>query len=501
MTGQNRRVRAFYLLLTQIIVLFITSSLVGFAQDIPQSESPDAVPVAGVLGIAHGAHLRPVFVDYGNGNWYSYGNEVMAYNGLVGKDLAIVAFFTPWSAFDPFLLDDILNKVPEGRRPTILLAWEPTANSSGCDLGFNDGQGPLRAVNAGRCDGYIRSYARALKARPERFIIRFAHEMNISDVAWWPGRYGLDAGSYVAMFQRVRNLFREVGANNVEWIWSPNYASNPDEAWNSLHNYYPGDAYVDWIGLSGYNWYSWRDRPWESFEVLYDGVLRDLACRYAKPVIISEIGSVDQDGSGSAKAAWITNLYTKLADYPFVRGIVWFNDFAYGSRGNADFRVTTGGQDCQNSGGCTGVQPLPGDAGRKITDAYVNTVRTSTYTNGLPTVAQATPPYALCSNPSQPFILSSSVVLLRPGASTTVTLQGYGLSAQTSIALELPSGVRGTVSPSTMNPPWGISTIKLTADATLKPGTRTVTVRAGSTGLPITVINPKAVVFAPFVRR
>jgi hypothetical protein len=500
MTGPKRRIRAFCLLLTQVIVLFVTSTLIGFAEDVPHAEDPLSSPAANLLGVAHGAHLRPVFVDYGNGNWYSYGNEVMAYNNLVGKDLAIVAFFVPWSAFDPFLLDDILNKVPEERRPTILLAWEPTSNSSGCDLGFGDGQGPLNAINAGRCDGYVRSYARALKARPERFILRFAHEMNISDAAWWPGKFGLDAGSYVTMFRRVRDIFREVGVTNVEWMWSPNYASNPDEAWNSMHNYYPGDAYVDWIGLSGYNWYGWRDRPWESFETLYDGVLRDLACRYAKPVIISEIGSVDQDGSGSAKAAWITNLYARLAEYPFVRGIVWFNDFAYGSRGNADFRVTTGGQDCQNNGGCTGVQALPGDAGRRITDAYVNSIRTSTYISELPTVAQATPPYALCSNPSQPFVLSSNTVVLRPGASATVTLQGYGISAQTSIALELPQGIQGTASPTMLNPPWGVSTIRLTALASLQPCKRTVTVRAGSTGLPITVIIPEGLIFAPFVR-
>jgi len=500
MIGTNRRMRVFCLLLAQIIVLFVTSTSVGFAQDTPESASPDAA-IADLLGISHGAHLRPVFIDYGGGNWYSYGDEVLAYNSLTGKDLAIVAFFTSWSAFDPFLFDDILNKVPQTRRSAILLAWEPTSNSSGCDLGYGDEQGPLRAINSGRCDGYIRSYARALKARPERIILRLAHEMNISDVAWWPAQYGLDAGSYGVMFRRVRDIFREVGATNVEWMWSPNYASHPNEDWNSMHNYYPGDAYVDWIGLSGYNWYSWRDKPWESFESLYDGVLRDLACRYAKPVIISEIGTVDQDGSGTAKAAWITNLYARLADYPFVRGVVWFNDFAYGSRGNADFRVTTGGQDCQTNGGCIGVQALPGDAGRKITDAYVSAVRKSTYISGLSTVAQATPPYTLCSTPSRSFTLSSNTVALRPGASTTVTLQGYGFSTQTSVALTLPSGVRGTVSPTTLNPPWGVATIKLTADASLKPGSSTVVVRTGSTDLPITVLNLTDSLFVPFVRR
>lgn len=499
MTGPKRRIRALCYLLAQIIVLFVTSISVGFAQGTSEVATPDAA-IADLLGISHGAHLRPVFIDYGGGSWYSYGDEVVGYNNLVGKDLAVIAYFASWSAFDPFLLDDIQKKVPAGRRPAIILAWEPSSGSTGCDLGFG-GDGPLAAINSGRCDGYIRSYARALKARPERFILRVAHEMNIADAGWWPGHYGLGAAAYVTMFQRVRNIFREEGANSVEWMWSPNYASHPVDDWNSMHNYYPGDAYVDWIGISGYNWNGSRDQSWASFEALYDGVLRDLACRYAKPVIIAEIGTVDQDGSGTAKASWITDLYARLADYPFVRGIVWFNDFAYGSRGNADFRVTTGGQDCQLNGGCTGVQALPGDAGRKITDAYVGAVRKSTYVSGLPTVAQATPPYTLCSTPSQSFTLSSNVVVLRPGGSATVTLQGYGFSTQTSVALTLPAGVRGTVSPTTLNPPWGVSTIKLTADASLKPGSCTVVVRAGSTDLPIAVLNPKDPVFVPFVRR
>ena len=460
----------------------------------------DASSAATVLGIAHGAHLRPAFIDYGGGKWYSYGDEVLGMNRLVGKDLAIVMYFVPWSAFDPFLLDDINKKVPAASRPVIMLTWEPSRDSKGCDLGYNDGQGPLRAVNSGRCDGFIRQYARSVKARPERFIIRFAHEMNITDSAWWPGHYGLDANAYVSMFRRVRQIFREEGAANAEFMWSPNYASNGGDQWNNIYNYWPGDAYVDWIGLSGYNWYGWRSRPWEEYDVLYDGVLRDLACRYAKPVIISEIGSVDGP-SDNAKANWVAHLYDDLDDYPFVRGIVWFNDFAYGNRGNADFRVTTGGQDCQQNGGCSGVQPLSGAAGQQTTNAYLSSVRKSYFSSKLPSLAQATPPYTLCGAPPKPFSLSSSTVAAKPGSTTTITLQGFLYSSQTQISMELPAGVTGTASPSTLPPPWGVSTIKLTASSKLAQGVQTGTIRAGSTSLPITFVNLKPRVYLPSVRQ
>ncbi|WP_376791077.1 hypothetical protein [Thermoflexus sp.] len=70
----------------------------------------------------------------------------------------------------------------------------------------------------------------------------------------------------------------------MEWVWSPNCASDPPEPWNDLHRCYPGDAYVDRIGLSGYNWYNACQLVvWRPFHDLYDAVFRDLACSYAKP--------------------------------------------------------------------------------------------------------------------------------------------------------------------------------------------------------------------------
>ena len=37
----------------------------------------------------------------------------------------------------------------------------------------------------------------------------------------------------------------------VEFVWSPNYISN---IYPHYSHYYPGDDYVDWVGVDGYNW-------------------------------------------------------------------------------------------------------------------------------------------------------------------------------------------------------------------------------------------------------
>lgn len=499
MRQPTKRTWARLVLFAQLIMLTATLPIVVFAQDSTPDATADSSAAAQALGVAHGAYLRPVFIDNHNGTWTSYGDEVLAYDSFVGKDLAVLMYFLPFSPLDPFLLNEIQRRVPSSRRPVIMITWEPSSNSTGCDLGYGDGQGPLRAINAGRCDQFIREYARTLKGRPERFIIRFAHEMNITDYPWWPGRYGLDPSSYVAMFRRVRDIYRSEGATNVEFMWSPNYASNPPDAWNHLSNYYPGDAYVDWIGLSGYNWnrgaVPWRDPEW-----LYDGVLKDLACRYAKPVIIAEVGTVN-GANESDKANWITRFYDMLDDYPFVRGVVWFNDFAYARRGESDFRATTGTQDCYENHDCSGVQALPGAAGQQATNAYINSIRQGVISTKLPSLAQATPPYTLCSAPSQPFSLSASTITVRPGGTTSVTLRGFMYPSASQISFDLPSGLRGAASPAALQPPWGTATLKLSADSKLSPGVYNGTIRVGSMNLPVTVKNLKVRAFIPDVRQ
>lgn len=405
MDKRRTRFAVLCLLLLQITALSPFGSPVAFAQDQAPQVQPDAAAAPAALGIAHGAYLRPVFIDYGNGTWYSYGDELLAMNSLTGKDLAILMYFVSWTPFDPFLLDDIQKKVPQARQPVIMLTWEPNSGSTGCKLGFDDGQGPLRAINSGRCDVYIHEYARSLKARPERFILRLAHEMNIDDSPWWPGRWSQDASAYVAMYRHVRSIFRSEGVSNVEWMWSPNYASNPSTAGNNISDYYPGSGDVDWIGLSGYNWYSTRDQPWRDFASVYDGTLRYLASRYAKPVIIAEVGSV-QGSNDTDKANWITDMYNRLSDYPNVRGVVWFDDFAYAQRGQPDFRITTGSADCAKYRDCEGVQALAGSAGQQATNAYVTCVRKSTFTSKLPSLSQATPAQPLPDLPHRVYLPS-----------------------------------------------------------------------------------------------
>lgn len=328
------------------------------------------------LGIAQGAHIRPAI---------NYDQVINTYNSASGKPIAVLMYFLDWSGvpnsplvFDTYLpnLIDNLNPVP-----AIMLSWEPMngRKSEGCDQDYGTSI-PLTNITQGKCDNYIREFAKELSARPERYLLRYAHEMNITDSPWWPGHYGQTASAYVAMWQHVHDIIAGVqnslGKHNIEWVWSINYASNPTDAWNAIPNYYPGDSYVDWIGLSGYNWYNspGHNQPWMSFTDIFDTVLKNLTSWYAKPQILTEIGSV---GTDTQKSSWIQDAYAKMPNYPYMRGVVWFNDFAYANTTQADFRVI-------NTPNLTPVSPL-------ITAAYDNSIASGTYVTSLPSLNLATP--------------------------------------------------------------------------------------------------------------
>jgi len=371
-----------------------------------------------VTQITIGAHLRPSS---------NYEDQILNFNQQIQKNIGVIMYFTDWSGqpnqknqvIDDYLIKQV-EKIPLENRPVILLTWQPVMLSSLIDDEIGNECRPLKngfvfydTIISGKCDNYIKGVAIDLAEHSStRFILRFAHEMNISDSLWWPGHYGDSPKKYIEMWKHVYDVFeqahRQSGATNVEWMWSINYASYPNEQWNAYFNYYPGDDLVDWIGISGYNW----GKPILTFEQIYgnirgDGaeippdVIRDLSCRYAKPLIISEIGTV---GNIEDKANWIKSALELSKQFPFLRGIVWFNDFAYANPNSADFRVTG-----------TGVP-------EQVTSAFRESIRSENFNSRLPRADDVTPPIRYCGNGESIHEIRPTSVILRPKDSTIVKI-------------------------------------------------------------------------------
>ena len=155
--------------------------------------------------------------------------------------------------------------------------------------------------------------------------------------AWQGVLNGNDAGApakYAAAWRHVVDVFRAQGASNVRWVFNPNvgnaltHTASGATSWNWYANYYPGDAYVDYVGAHGFNGPAVWGGSWQSFDTMTNGagadfMLSDLASRYpTKPIIIGEFAT--QEGT-PAEGAVDPDAYHAVLANPRVVGAVWFN--------------------------------------------------------------------------------------------------------------------------------------------------------------------------------
>jgi len=121
----------------------------------------------------------------------------------------------------------------------------------------------------------------------------------------------------------VHDLFVQNGATNVIWAFCPNVTSEPLESWNEPLDYYPGDTYVDWMCVDGYNWgksESWS--MWQTIHQVFEDIYPVLASKN-KPILIGEMASTELGGS---KAEWIGQIIPTLqTDFPLIKGLIWFD--------------------------------------------------------------------------------------------------------------------------------------------------------------------------------
>jgi hypothetical protein len=168
----------------------------------------------------------------------------------------------------------------------------------------------LAEVNTGQDDAWITAQADAIKAFGKLVYLSPMPEMNGT---WYRG-FSLDPTAYVAAWRRIHGLFDQAGVTNVRWLWRPNIT--PAE-WDP---YYPGDAYVDVIGVDGYN----TGRPWQSFQTIFGSFLAHYSGR--KPLMVVETAT---DSVGGSAAEWIMDMHAYLKDTAGpdygVIGVCWFD--------------------------------------------------------------------------------------------------------------------------------------------------------------------------------
>lgn len=193
---------------------------------------------------------------------------------------------------------------------------------------------------------------------------RFAYiaplqEMNGEWVA-----YGKDPANFISAFRRFQTIFAEQGvpAQSVKWVFAPNGWSKPGLP--TFEDYYPGDAYVDVLAISAYNFGYCNGGVWEEPKTVFNNPyisnghyldrLRSMAP--SKPIFIAQTASSSYKTSGasnpSEKERWLRDAYSYLSTQQNVRAVIYFN-----SHKECDWEIFTNTATSQvrNEGYKTGV--------------------------------------------------------------------------------------------------------------------------------------------------
>lgn len=185
----------------------------------------------------------------------------------------------------------------------------------------------LRSITRGDHDAYLRAYAKEAKRFGRIVWLRPFHEMNGFWYPWCGTANGNKPSDFAPAWRHVHDIFAAEGATNVRFVWCPNIESLPDTPGNAISAYWPGEAYVDYMALDGYNFGYGDGIRWRSFEDLFDAPYDELCSLSDRPIFVAETGCATVGGD---KAAWITEMFRVVPErFPRIRGIGWFNGTRY----------------------------------------------------------------------------------------------------------------------------------------------------------------------------
>ena len=184
----------------------------------------------------------------------------------------------------------------------------------------------------GKYDDYLHQYAKAIKEFNHPVLFRLNNEMNGDWCVYSSYYFSKDTDLYKEVWKYVYRIFEREQIDNVLWVWNPNHDSMPGFSWNHSLMYYPGDQYVDIVGLTAYNTGTYYPgEKWSNFFSLYQPLYNQYAALSAKPLMITEFGS---NSVGGDKVQWIHNMFSNINKFPRIKVAIWWSGTDWDSKGN-----------------------------------------------------------------------------------------------------------------------------------------------------------------------
>ena len=227
-------------------------------------------------------------------------------------------------------------------KPVLQFTYQYTTNNNNVSSASTSSKSsPLFDILRGKYDDFLTELAQGLKAYGKPVLFRLNNEMNTD----WTSYCGMinmcDPEMFIDSWKYLYDLFEREGVDNCIWIWNPVAVSCPYSYWSEDLTYYPGNDYVQILGLTAYE--DGNSLPLTSFREHYVK-LYNKSCNYFKemPWVISEFGcgaggaySGEEKRHAAQQAAWVRGMFADFqnrSQFPYlqpIKGAVWFsaNDY------------------------------------------------------------------------------------------------------------------------------------------------------------------------------
>lgn len=225
-------------------------------------------------------------------------------------DVTVEHLFLPWEdIFLPSLVEADAYARERGR--SVLVTIEPwTWNRSE----RNTAPRLIQGLTSGEYDQYMSSICAVLNLFESPVTVRWAQEMEDESGQFIWANW--EPETYINAYRRMVDVCR-ANAPELNYMWSP-------LGYENLADYYPGDDYVDLVGVSVFGLQAW-ERDILGKEQSFKDILGPRYERvegFGKPVVVAELGYV---GDQAYVDKWNSEIRQKYAEFPNLVAVSYFN--------------------------------------------------------------------------------------------------------------------------------------------------------------------------------
>lgn len=262
--------------------------------------------------------------------------DLQSFETTVGKTAVWVYFSDNWYRSRKFPLEIATWIRDAGSIPYIRLMLRSSPDEDQAEPIFT-----LQNIIDGKFDKDLHAWCAAARDFSTPILAEYGTEVNGEWFSWngkWNGGGKTDGYGdpnqpdgperFKDAYRHIIQICRDEGTKNITWVFHINAGESPDVSWNHFENYYPGDEWIDWLGISDYGALTPQDDSWPTFREGMDMIYPRLdALTPNKPIVVLEFGTTKNNLLGD-QAVWAREALNDILSfrYPRIIGFSWWNE-------------------------------------------------------------------------------------------------------------------------------------------------------------------------------